>query len=279
MNLLALLIIVFLSPLLLILLAKRGGQWLHWLADYLKESHFFRVLESLSHIGIVIAVIVFVLDWPVRQETLTAFREETKVRQETLKALKEEAEERKVGAEGRAWSLIYQARGSTGDGGRRYALEYLNGKKANLSSLPLAKAYLVKIKLPKANLSGADLSGANLFLADLFSATLSRADLSRADLGGANLSRADLRGADLGGANLDGADLREASLHWADLSGADLGGGRLLRLFSWIDIREKVTQEQIDSAFFCEGNPPQLPAELKLPPVRKCDKYGKPIKE
>ena len=107
---------------MLILLVDRPSR--HWLANYLEESDWLRMFSALSHIGIVFAVIVFVLDWPVRQETLKAFKEER---------------------EARAWSLIYQSEDSPGDGGRRYALEYLNKenankKKANLAGLPLAKA-------------------------------------------------------------------------------------------------------------------------------------------
>ena len=58
------------------------------MADRLESSGWLRVLSALSHIGTVLAVIVFVLDWSVRQETLKAFREEAK--------------ERKAGVEGRA---------------------------------------------------------------------------------------------------------------------------------------------------------------------------------
>ena len=264
MDLLALLIIVFLSPLLLILLVERGGPWLHWLADHLESSGWLRVLSALSHVGIVFAVVIFILDWPVRQQTLEAF--------------KEEAEDRKAGAEGRAWSLIYQAEGSTGDGGRRHALQYLhNEKKANLAGLPLANAYLIGVNLPKARLVKADLRGAELRGADLreaylYGADLSEADLSEANLRGANLRGANLRGANLYGVKLYGADLGEADLRKAILSGADLREADTLM--------QKHIQKQLNNAYSCQGwLPPQLPAELKPPPVRKCDNYGKPIEE
>ena len=227
------------------------GQWLHRLADYLEGSGWLRVLSALSHIGIVVAVIVFILDWPVRQETLKAFKEER---------------------EARAWSLIYQASGRMGDGGRRYALQYLNNeKKANLAGLPLAKAYLVNVKLLEAYLVAANLREANLSRADLIGANLSEANLTTANLYTANLSEAYLSEANLSRADLLRANLRGANLSKANLSEANLTTTNLL----WA---KNLTQKQIDDAFYCEGRePPKLPVEFNPPPTRKCDKAGKPI--
>ena len=80
----------------------------------------------------------------------------------------------------RAWDLINSARGSTGDGGRRDALQDLNKDGVSLNGAPLERAYLV----------GVDLKGANL--------------------GGANLQGNDLRGVNLEGANLTAANLQGA---------------------------------------------------------------------
>jgi hypothetical protein len=79
----------------------------------------------------------------------------------------------------RAWELINSARGSTGDGGRRYALQDLNEDRIPLIAAPLAKAFLDEIDLPGANLRSANLSGASL----------SRANLSGASLVGAIVGR------------------------------------------------------------------------------------------
>jgi uncharacterized protein YjbI with pentapeptide repeats len=68
----------------------------------------------------------------------------------------------------------------------------------------------------------ADLSGANLRGADLRGADLSGADLSGADLSGAYLRGADLSGADLSGADLSGADFSDADLRGANLTGANI---------------------------------------------------------
>ena len=281
MYLLLNLTLVFLSPLLLILLIQRSGPWFHYLADQLESWGWLRVLKALEHIGIVIVVVVFLWDLPVREETLKAFKEER---------------------EARAWSLIYQSKGSPGDGGRRYALEYLhNEKKANFAGLPLAKAHLGKVKLPRANLRKADLSEANLFKANLSAANLGEANLSKVFLGFANLRRAKLDEANLSGVNLIGADLSRADLSGANLSGAKLGGANLNEAYlnganlsganlSEVDNRAfgleilgvnqdwNLTQRQIDTAFYCEQkSPPKLPAKLRLPSTRKCDKDGNPI--
>jgi pentapeptide repeat protein len=95
---------------------------------------------------------------------------------------------------------INSARGSTGDGGRRDALQDLNDGNVSLVAAPLSQACLRGVKLPGATLSEAVLVEANL----------SGADLSGADLSGVNLREADLREADLRGTTLFEADLSEA---------------------------------------------------------------------
>lgn len=128
-----------------------------------------------------------------------------------------------------AWAVINSARGSTGDGGRLYALEDLNEDSVSLVAAPLSKAHLSKVKLPGADLSGADLSEANLSEARLSGADLSEATLSGANLSEARLFRADLPKANLSEANLSKADLTEANLSGANLSGADLSGAELFK--------------------------------------------------
>ena len=245
---------------------SQGMKIMTKLLEKLEKAAWLRVFKVLEPIGILIAVVALIL-------TLLTFQEER---------------------EARAWSLIFQSRGSPGDGGRNYALEYLHNKrKVDLTGLPLEKAYLKGIKLPKARLDHTDLQEATLIEATLIEATLIKANLSKADLSGANLRRADLHEAyllqanldkaDLSEANLDKADLlqanlfktslRGASLRGADLTEADLGGADLTKT-------KNLKQEQIDRAFYCEQwDPPKLPVKLKPPPTRKCDKFGNPIKE
>src|SRR3954465_2131499 len=93
-----------------------------------------------------------------------------------------EADDRTKQSHYRAWELINSARGSTGDGGRRDALQDLNEDRVNLSAAPLADAYLGKVQLPNATMATANLSGAILLEADLTGAILFKADLIGAKL-------------------------------------------------------------------------------------------------
>ena len=167
------LLFVFLLPFLLIFPVEQ--QWQRWLADRLENAGWMRVLKALEHIGIVGATVAFIV-------TLQAFREESEVRRGQLQAFKDAAEVSRAQLqafneerESRAWSAIYEVKGTPGDGGRRRALEYLHGRKANLAGLPLANAYLAEIKLPGANLDKANLRGAYLREADLSWVNLSKA--------------------------------------------------------------------------------------------------------
>jgi hypothetical protein len=90
----------------------------------------------------------------------------------------------------RVWELINSARGSTGDGGRRDALQDLNEDRVSLALAPLASAFLHNVKLTNADLREAILSEAVLVEADLREADLFGATLSGADLSEANLDRA-----------------------------------------------------------------------------------------
>ena len=184
------------------------------------------------------------------------------------------------------------------DGGRHYALEYLHKeRKASLSGLSLAGAYLAEIELLEADLHGADLSGAKLWWADLSEANLYETKLHGAGLTGADLREAYLGYADLSGADLRAADLRGAKLRAADLRGASLyeAGwikGKLREIFPYrkamlnevnltgADLRvSRFKQAQIDGAFHCEGWPPKLPFLVEPPPTRKCTFWGDPIEK
>jgi uncharacterized protein YjbI with pentapeptide repeats len=194
-----------------------GIEWvLEWLVYRCRNLAIFEVLEFAGRASVLVAV--FVWFW--------------------------EADDRKKQSHYRAWELINSARESTGDGGRRDALQDLNEDKVNLSAAPLANAYMVEVQLPNANMSGAGLSEAHLSGANLSEANLTKADLTKADLSEANLTRANLSeanltladlseahlsGAKLPGAHLSGANLTKADLSEAHLSGADLPGANLTR--------------------------------------------------
>ncbi|GEM_PF-6596564 len=202
----------------------------------------------------------------------------------------------------RAWELINSARGSTGDGGRKAALQDLKEDGVRLSYAPLDKAYLAEIDLRGAHLWGAQLQEAQMWKSKLDDAILVKAqfhnaklqkaelrcallmqadfqgeetDLKEAKLHRANLFEAKLNDADLRGAELYGADLRGAQLQGAKLDGAHLEGAVLwgivevwsAGIFSYrVPKPAIINQEQINVAFGDENTvlPPDLnPTWLK----------------
>ena len=217
--------------------APLAAEWgLEWFVHWLRSLAVFELLEFAGRVTVLVAVVIWFL----------------------------EADDRAKERHYRAWELINAARGSTGDGGRRDALQDLNRDGVSLAGAPLERANLPRVDLENAELERADLEdayleeanlqSANLEFANLYSAYLGNANLQGADLGNANLRDAHLNETNLQGANLRGAvlqsagvaaNLKDAHLWGAYLQGADLGHARGL------------TQQQLDVA---DGN-----AETVLP--------------
>ncbi len=109
----------------------------------------------------------------------------------------------------------------------------------------LRSANLQNASLFRANLQDAILDGANLQGAWLHGADLQRARLHDADLQGAILHIADLQGA-----HFYRADLKDANLIFANLQDADLYAA------------ENVTSQQLETAVWPTGAPPELPKEF-----------------
>ena len=184
-------------------------EWVaEWVVHWSRSWDFVKALELAGRFTLLVAVVSWFLEADDRE----------KARQDAVKA-----------KHYRAWELINSARDSTGDGGRRYALQDLNEDRVSLLAAPLAQAHLAKINLPRADLREANLTRAILVETNLTEAVLIGAKLVAADLSGANLTEtnlwaADLTGADLTRANLTGANLGEAKLIKANLREADLAG-------------------------------------------------------
>src|SRR4051794_20734682 len=122
-----------------------SGEWaLEWLVYWCRSLAIFEFLELAGRLSLIVALILWFSDAPDR--------------------LKQKHY--------RAWDLINSARGSTGDGGRRDALQDLNEDGVSLAAAPLAHAFLISVDLPRADLIEADLSGANLTEANLSGAYL-----------------------------------------------------------------------------------------------------------
>ena len=180
-------------------------EWaLEWFVYRLRSLALFDLLELAGRTTVLVVVILWVL----------------------------EADDRAKERHYRAWDLINAARGSTGDGGRRDALQDLNKDHVSLALAPLEQAYLSRVDLQGANLAyahfqNAELEGANLQNTHLGGSNLQDASLREANLQGALLADANLQGANLQDARLSGAILEDAYLQGADLAGATLAGADL----------------------------------------------------
>jgi hypothetical protein len=187
---------------MLIALPFRALEWsLQWSAYYLSRWALLEVLEYLSVLSVLFAVIFYFAESGDRQKQKHY----------------------------QAWQVINTAQGKGGSGGRIEALQELNLDHVPLVGVSAAGAFLQGIQLRGANLFRADLEAvdlrdANLQAVDLEYANLRSANFRQANLSGAKLAGAVLEDADLVNADLDGADLRGANLENADLRNANLQG-------------------------------------------------------
>jgi len=170
-----------------------------WLAYWLSNWKFLEVLEYMSSLSVLVAVLFYF----------------------------SEAGDRLKQKHYQAWQVVNTAQGKGGSGGRIEALEELNRDRVPLVGVDVAGAFLQDIdlagaRLLRANFSSADLRDSNFRLADF-----SDADLRSANFRGADLTKVYFHGADLSGADLDGADLTEANLIGVNLDDADLSGANL----------------------------------------------------
>jgi hypothetical protein len=184
-------------------------EWLlEWSAYYLSRWALLEVLEYLSVLSVLFAVIFYFAESGDRQKQKHY----------------------------QAWQVINTAQGKGGSGGRIEALQELNLDHVPLVGVNAAGAFLQGIQLNGANLFRADLEGAdlrdsNLQDVDLEYANLTSANFRQANLSSAKLAGAVLQDADLVNANLRGADLRGTDLEDADLRNVNLAG------VQWKDIK------------------------------------------
>lgn len=191
-------------------------EWcLEWVLYVLSKMAIFEILDILSKLGVIVAVILFF----------------------------SEAKEHQQRKQYEAWQVIINMQGKSGNGGRIAAIEDLNTDGVSLSGIEVQNAYLAQINLKKANLQAANFSGSTLYGAIFEQAKLYKAkficikqgqctDLYKANFQKANLEGADFRGADLKevifvDTNLQNAKLQKANLENANFQNADLKGTRL----------------------------------------------------
>jgi hypothetical protein len=171
------------------LVASKVGR----LARQLQVARLGKLLEQFGKLGVVLAAFQYVYEAPARDK------------QKQLAM----------------WQVVTSARGSSGDGGRIYALESLNGNGASLEGADLSLA-----NLNGADLRGADLRSANLKYASLVGTNLCAANLNGADLTGAKLAEVDARWANFGGAILDSALMAPSRANHSDFTLAKFHGAQ-----------------------------------------------------
>lgn len=185
----------------LLFLLSRIERKLEWFNQSLSRMDLFPVLEYLSKLSIILALIVFVWEVPERAEQRAA-------------------EQKRSNYE--AWRIILASEGKSPSAGRIDALQDLNKQKIPLSNTNLSGAFLSDIQLSEARLDGANLNNTRLNRANLQKAIMINTKLQNAALINANLKEANLLGANLSKAVLSEADLTKTILEDANLEQADL---------------------------------------------------------
>jgi len=173
--------------------------WFEWLAYFLSNWKFLEVLEYLSSLSVLIAVIFYF----------------------------SESGDRAKQKHYQAWQVINTAQGKGGSGGRLEALQELNSDRVPLVGVDVSGAYLQGIrlagsKLIRCNFSAADARNSDFRYADFADADLRAANFRYSSFYKTSFQRAQLENADLVGADLSGADLSGATLANADLRDANL---------------------------------------------------------
>ncbi|MFM6001746.1 MAG: pentapeptide repeat-containing protein, partial [Sphaerospermopsis kisseleviana] len=162
----------------------------------LSELDIFPVLEHLSKLSILVALILYVTECGEREE-------------------QKNAQQRRANYE--AWGVIRASENKPGNLGRIEALQDLNKQNPQvaLTHINLKKATLSEIDLSNAMLDGADFSQATLDQANLQGAILINSNLYQANFWKANLKNSNLFGANLRGTNFQGATLTNVVLNKA----------------------------------------------------------------
>ena len=181
------------------------------IANWLDGFAFLKVLDSLSKLGVLIAVVAFLWEMPKREER--AQLEKRKAHFDYWKALDMAALTASSNPSVVDTSTSYA---------RKIALENLAQDGVSLRNIDAPYSDLSRI-----NLTGAELVGANLEGADLRESKLREANLCKADLGKARLYGADLKHAQLDSADLRGALYDHKTLFSTDFD-ADKAGAHLI---------------------------------------------------
>jgi hypothetical protein len=198
-------------------------EWgFEWAAFFLSNWKFLEVLEYLSSLSVLAAVLFYF----------------------------SESGDRTKQKHYQAWQVINTAQGKGGSGGRVDALQELNADQVPLVGVDVSGAFLQGVQLKgarllRSNFSEVDARNGTFRVADFTDADLHSANFRGSDFRNASFVRCDLDDADLWGSDLTGVDLTGASLERTDLRNANL------RDIHWQDI-----QSLKSANIYCVTNAP-----------------------
>jgi hypothetical protein len=201
-------------------------EWVwEWVAFVLSNWMFLEVLEYMSTLSVLVAVVFYFSESGDR------------IKQKHYQA----------------WQVINTAQGKGGSGGRIEALQELNADRIPLVGVDVSGAFLQGVRLDRAHLLRSNFSGADARQGFFYAS-----DFADADLQNANLRGSDLRTVSFTGADLDDADLWEADLTGSDLSDVTLRNTDL-RYSVLRDIRwEKIKDVNMANLFGVKSAPPEF---------------------
>lgn len=180
-------------------------RWLgEWTVYFISRSIFLEILEYVSSLGVLVAVIFYFAGSGDRR------------RQRHLQM----------------WQVMNTAQGKGGSGGRIEALQELNHDHVPLVGVDVSGAFLQAVNLQKADLVRANFNAVDAREGDFTGADLSFADLRSGNFRDGRFVEAQLREADCSEADLSGADLSRADLSNSDFSDTDLRAA-VLRDVKW----------------------------------------------
>ena len=171
-----------------------------------------------------------------------------------------------------AWQIVDKR--APGASGKITAIHYLVRNSAPLIHLNFSRyRHGAPVYLEKLDIFDEDLDlGAWLPQSSFWGSIMDGSDLRKAQFRDGCFRETALTGSRLEGADFQIADLSGAILKQANVANAKFNGANL----SGTDLRSAIglTQQQLDSAFFCEqdGGPPLLSPELRSPQERACRK-------
>jgi uncharacterized protein YjbI with pentapeptide repeats len=194
----------------------------------IEESLFFKILEILAKLSILVAIVTWIFEIPNRS------RERENLRKAKIF---------------RAWELIALSEVQSGSAIKKLPLEELNSEGVDLRNLSLDWSFLEGVQLPGASLDYSTLWHSDLTDANLKGTSMQYCDIVHTKIGSADLSQCDFSYSLLNGLNFSGANVTDATFSMALLWNCDLSqaiGLQLSQLTNVVVFRNTVLPSHMD---------------------------------